>query len=133
MTRTFSREHWTAAQQAWKDGKFSHEWRDFRHQAAMRGILYPPDGTRWDSWEDDDPSERAVLVRAIRETPELLRECIGRSRSWGEVIARLVRTRDRWRADLAEQEHRRPSDEDRPSDREVVTSLRAIIGRIADS
>ena len=125
MTRTFSREAWTESQQLWHDGKFSDEWRDYRHQAAMRGILYPPEGTRWDSWEDDEPSQRAMLIRAIRETPALTREAISRSRSWGDVIAYIIRRRDEWREDLAARERHISAD---PTPHQAMQSVR-LAGR----
>ena len=127
--RTFSRDHWEAAQQAWKDGHFSDEWKPFRHEAAMRGIIYPPDGTRFDSWEDDDPSERAMLIRAIRETPNLLHRAIAERRSWAGVVAYIVRERDDWRAEL----NRAEPERDEADPREAVVVLRRILERISDS
>lgn len=79
--RTFSREDVQAANAAWVEGGFDPRWQAFRELASGRGILYPPSGTKRDSWEDDAPSQRAILWRAIDETPELLRRCILRSRS----------------------------------------------------
>ena len=131
MTRTFSREHWDAAQQAWRDGEFSGEWRQYRHQAAMRGMIYPPEGTRWDSWEDDEPSERAIIIRAIRETPVLTADAIGHSRSWAEVVARVVRRRDAWRVDL--EEATRHHVDEQPTHRESVSALKSILQRIWNS
>ena len=40
--RTFSRADWDRAQEEWRD--FSDEWKEVRHRAAMRGILFPPSG-----------------------------------------------------------------------------------------
>ena len=131
MTRSFSRDSWNEAQAMWRAGDFSHEWRPFRHQAAMRGMLYPPEGTKWDSWEDDEPSQRAMLIRAIRETPSLLSEAIARSRTWGDVIAYILRRRDDWRAEIAE--HARIIDEDRPTHRQAVMSIAQILTRIEES
>lgn len=129
MTRTFSQEHWSAALQAWKDGNFSAEWKPYRHQAAMRGMIYPPEGTEFDSWEDDEPSQRAILIRAIRETPNLLTRAIERGRSWGAVIGYIIAERDEWRAEL-----RRVSPlRDEPDEREAVVALSRIIQRIAQS
>lgn len=88
--RTFSRAAWQEAQAAWDAGEFSDEWPPFRELAARHGMLYPPAGTRWDSWEDDQPSQRAILVRAIRDTPTVLRACIERSSSWSQVIEMLI-------------------------------------------
>jgi hypothetical protein len=129
MTRTFSRGAWEEAQAAWKDGKFSDEWKPYRHQAAMRGMIYPPEGTRFDSWDDDEPSQRAILIRAIRETPDLLATAIERSRTWGNIVAILLRARDDWREEVRRAEPLR----DGPDEREAVVALKAIIERIADS
>ena len=132
--RTFSRADWDAAQQAWTDGDFSDEWKPYRHQAAMRGMLYPPEGTRWDSWEDDEPSQRAQLIRAIRETPALLVMAIAKCKSWYEVIAYVNGRRDERRVELdAEdwQTARRRAAEGGPV--ESTMALKAIVQRIADS
>lgn len=102
--RTFSRSHWEAALEAWDAGKFSDEWKPYRHEAAMRGMIYPPEGSRFDSWEDDDPSERAMLIRAIRETPNLLHRAIAERKSWSGVVAYIVRERDEWRAEVTRHE-----------------------------
>lgn len=131
MTRTFSKADWEAAQAQWRSGDFSPEWRNFRHQAAMRGMIYPPEGSKWDSWEDDEPSQRALLIRAVRDTPSLLSEAIGRSRTWGEVIAYVLRRRDMWREELDEKERRARLN--RPVHREAMQSLASILQRIEDS
>ena len=127
--RTFSRSDWDAAQDAWCD--FSPEWREVRHQAAMRGMLYPPSGTKWDSWDDDEPSQRAILIRAIRETPELLSRCIDRSRSWHDVVQKLIAERDGVRRNVDDAE--RLLHFDKPTDRQAVTALKSILQRIWNS
>lgn len=131
--KTYSRSQWEEAQAAWLD--FSDEWKAVRHQAAMRGILFPPAGDRYDSWEDDHPSQRAILIRAIRETPALLSKCVAWSRSWSEVIAKLTIARDEWRDDLAHADayDRRRHEDDTPSHREAVMSLGSILGRLEES
>lgn len=127
--RTYNRVDWEAALAQWDAGKFSDEWKPYRHQAAMRGMIYPPEGTRYDQWDDDEPSQRAMLVRAIRETPTLLGVCIDRSRSWGEVVARLIRVRDDWR----EEQRRRVAVRPDPDPREATVSIRHILERIWNS
>jgi hypothetical protein len=100
----------------------------------MRGMIRPPEGTRWDSWEDDSPSQRAMLIRAIRETPALLGQAIDRSRTWYEVIAWVTGQRDQWRDEVSAEERdlmRRRADGSR--DREAVMSIKAILTRIGDS
>ena len=137
MFRTYTKAEFDAAQQLWADGDFSDEWRDVRHLAAMGGILWPPTGTNWDSWEDDEPSQRAMLIRAIRETPKLLDRCIVGARSWAEVIERLLRQRDEWR-DLrrledADEARRRADDPDAVGHDESVQTLAGILARIDEA
>ena len=102
MRRTFTATQLAESRTAWDTGHFSAEWRDWRHMAAMQaGIIVPPDGTEWDSWSDDEPSQRAMLIRAIRETPALLSGAIRSPgvHSWAAVIAVLLRGRDERRAE----------------------------------
>jgi hypothetical protein len=132
--RTFTRADWDAAQQAWAVGEFSDEWKPWRHRAAMRGMIFPPDGTRWDTWDEDGPSQRAVLVRAIRETPTLLGTAIDRSTTWHQVYAHVTGQLNDWREDVTAEERdlmRRRADA--PTGREAVTSIKAILTRIGDS
>lgn len=95
--RTFTRSQLEEADAAWTAGEFSDEWSHIRRRAAAGGLIYPPAGSKWDSWDDDSPSQRAMLVRAIRETPRLLDRCVVGARSWSEVLTRLLRVRDEWR------------------------------------
>ena len=127
--RTYSRDQWEAAQAAWAG--FSSEWRDTRHLAAMEaGIIVPPEGSEWDSWADESPSERAIIIRAIRETPALLRSAIRSPRvhSWAAVIAVLVRHRDEMRLDADRwQDHERRQRSFEPTREEAAASLKAIL------
>ena len=130
--RLFTRSQMEAARAAWDAGEFSHEWRDFRYLAAMEaGLIFPPDGTKWDSWGDDEPSERALLIRAIRDTPSALRDAIRAPgvRSWAAVVAILIRGRDERSIEVARQDldwievkERRPS-----------TRIVSVLTTIADS
>lgn len=118
--RTYTRQQLDDSRRAWDDGRFSDEWRPWRHLAAMQaGILFPPNGDSYDSWADAEPSERALLIRAIRETPEALRAAIlsPRVHSWAAVIAILTRGRDDMAADVERREHdwRRTKRGDAPS------------------
>lgn len=127
-----SREMLDDSRSAWDAGGFSDEWKPWRRMAATRaGILFPPDGTAQDSWDDDSPSQRAILIRAIRETPQLLRRSIEAPgvRTWGDVINRLLGGRDAMRDELdraEELEARRRSGE--PSRTEAAEALRSILG-----
>lgn len=106
--RTFTREQLDASRRAWDAGEFSDEWKPWRHLAAMQaGIIDAPEGTRWDSWADDEPSERALLIRAIRETPDTLRAALlsGRCHTWAQVVREVVMFRDRLGDDADRREH----------------------------
>lgn len=106
--RTFDHATWLRARDAWDAGEFSPEWADWRLLASRRGIIFPPDGTRWDSVGDARPSQRAILIRAIRETPVLLRQALETRGvgSWGDVIGILLGGLREWglEADLREHE-----------------------------
>jgi hypothetical protein len=99
MIRTFSKADWDAADAAWSAADLGPEWLEVRRRATLRGMLWPPHGSKWDSWDEDNPSQVAIVIRAIRETPELLLRCVDQASSWGEVIGRLIAIRDEWQAD----------------------------------
>ena len=128
--RTYSREQFEGARAEWDAGEFSDEWKPYRHAAAMRGFIWPPQGSKWDSWSDDSPTQRAILIQMIRDRPAATLAAIERSRSWREVIDELIRERE-W---LTEQS-RRADDEDRaarpadePTTRQATAALKAILG-----
>ena len=132
--RTYSKSAFDEARALWDSGHFSDEWKPYRHQAAMRGFIYPPEGTAFDSWDEDIPSQRAMLIRAIRETPRLLSAAIGRSQSWGEVVAFVIKRRDDMREELDERDRaiaRSRADEQGPQ--EATDTIKAILNRIGDS
>lgn len=134
MTTTFSRETFLKAKAAWAEGEYGAAWEFYRHAAADRGFIFPPSGTKWDSWEDDEPSQRAIVYRAIEETPQLLQDAIRHSRSWSQVVGKLTQARDSMRDDA---DLRGLQDEwdrqDEPSARQALNSLATIIDRIRDS
>jgi len=125
--RTFSRANWQEAQALWREGEFSDEWKPYRHEAAMRGMLYPPTGTKYDGWDEDEPSQRAVLIRAIRETPQALHLAIARSHTWSQVIAILLGQRD------AAAEDSRFVDRVEVGHIESAATLKSILDRIGQS
>jgi hypothetical protein len=131
--RTFNRTDWEASLAEWEAGQFSDEWRNVRHLAAMRGMIYPPTGTKWDSWEDDEPSQRAMLIRAIRETPRLIEEIVGQSRSWHEVIAKLTARRDELREDSWRETRREDLERDELTPQESTALIADILTKIRDS
>ena len=133
--KTFGRETWETAQAAWTAGGFSPEWRDLRHVMALNGAIFPPAGTALDSWDDDPPSQRAIIIRAIRDTPTLLRRCAIGCPSWSVLVVRLMRAVNEWREEAAasEAEATRRRRDERPTNRDSLMSLASIIRRIGDS
>lgn len=131
--RTYSRSDWEAAQASWAG--FSGEWRELRHLMAMQGAIFAPSGTALDSWEDDSPSQRAVLIRAIREQPSLLMRCARGARSWQQLVDRLFSARDDWREEAREREAEasRHRAADRELDRRAMRRLSDVLATIADS
>ena len=98
---TYTAEQIAEARAGWDD--FSDEWDPFRHLAMTGpGIIFPPAGSKWDSWDEASPSQRAILIRAIRETPDLLRWAIrgAPEPSWSRVIERLLNGRDEMREQI---------------------------------
>jgi len=109
--RTFGRERWFAAQSAWEEFyadasvEMRDEWVPWRRMVAdAAAIIDPPTGDRFDSWTDQDPSQLAILTRAIRETPHLLEAALRSPdvHSWAAVVAVLCRRRDAIRLALDE-------------------------------
>ena len=127
--RTYSREQFLAAKAAWDD--FDREWEPYRVEAAERGMLFPPSGSKFDSWEDPKPSQRAIIYRAIADTPATLIDAIRESRSWSEVIGKVFRDMEVRREDVELQE--RDAAWDRRQYRGPMESIGAIVGRVRDS
>ena len=132
--RTYRLEDIQRARRDWALGEFSDEWDEWRQLAERGGIIFPPEGSKWDSWDDDDPSQRAVLIRAIRETPQLLEDSMIGARSWGEVVKRLLKGRDDMREDVNLRE--RDEDwqrQDEPNRRQALESIHNLLSKIRDS
>lgn len=135
-TRTFNRVDWEASLDAWRDGRFDlSTWRNVRHQAAMKGMIYPPTGEPEDSIEDAEPSQRAIVYRALRETPNLLTQAIDRASSWHGVVEFLLARITEWREEieLKERDERRRREAETPSRREATETIGALFVKIADS
>jgi hypothetical protein len=130
--KTFSLEHWRRSAEEWRAGEFSAEWVPFRAAAREAGIIYPPTGTAFDSWEDEAPSQRAILIREIRDRPKALLKIIRHSRSWSDVVAQCISGLERRRNEVDEQQARdeakaRARREDRATDAEALASIMARI------
>jgi hypothetical protein len=96
-------------------------------------MIYPPSGTNLDSWEDEEPSQRAILIRAIRETPKLLASAIDTSRNWHDVVAKIMRAHEDFRETANRAARQREWDRDEADPHEASVVLKRIIERIRES
>lgn len=118
--RTFRWIDIEASRLAWAD--YAPKWRVYRDLAADRGMLYPPEGSRWDEVTDQWPSQRAILQRAIDDTPNTLRAAIAASRTWGEVVGLIISAQNDIRSRLADPPKEGP-------DRDEAAAILARLGR----
>jgi hypothetical protein len=126
----YTQETWLASDAQWRAGRFGPEWSDWRGMAAKAGIIFPPSGSPDDPWSADSPSQRAILIRAIRETPRLLRRAIPGASSWSDVIGRLLTYRDLMALDADQRETDWTQTKAR---RGAMVPLSDMLGTVADS
>jgi hypothetical protein len=132
--RTFGRAEWLEAKRAWEEGDFGVEWIKIRELAAERGMIYPPDGSKWDDREDETPSQRAIVYRAMEDTPHTLKSAIASSYSWSQVVRKVITDMETRREDADWTENRDAfRRETEPTPKQATASLAAIMSRIADS
>lgn len=129
-TPTYSAKDWRAAQEAWRD--FGYEWRWVKDLATSRGFCYPPSGTKHDDRDAPEPSQRAIVYRALAEQPTELRRILSRSRSWHQVVDAILGMEARLREDAGYSEKSRQY-EDRVTHGQSVMSIGAILERLRDS
>jgi hypothetical protein len=130
--RTYSAKDWEAAEEAWRAGTFHHDtWGWLRKAGRERGLLYPPAGA-----PNEEGTQRAVLLAAMDEDPDLLRFAVGHGSvtSWANVISIYVDER-RLARQAAEQAERQYLAEKRSygSQQDAARSLAGILQVLADS
>lgn len=134
MTTTYSRSTFLEARALWESGGFGREWERYRLIAGQRGFLRPPTGTAYDERDDPRPSQRAIIWRAIRDNPTELERIVRRSRSWSQVVDQIIGLESRLREDADYADRSSAAErEERPTYREAVTTIAAIVARIAGS
>jgi hypothetical protein len=130
--RTYSRQAFEEARELWKD--YGWQWNRVRELAASRGFIYPPSGSRHDDRDAAEPSQRAIIWRALEEQPTELYAIVGRSSSWFDVTDRIIGLEARLREDANYSEKDAAlSKDEQPNEHESLQSLASIVGRIADS
>lgn len=132
--RSYDRATFQAATAAWDDGAFGWEWAEVRRIAGERGFLYPPAGSEHDDRDSDEPSQRAIIYAALRDNRSKVIGLVARSHSWSQVVDKIIGLEVRLRedADLSERDAEWDR-ERRPTYREAVQSIAAIVARIGES
>jgi hypothetical protein len=130
--RTFNRTDWLASQEAWKS--FGWQWQRIREAAAAKGFIYPPLGTAHDDRDADNPSQRAIVWRALNDNPTALYAIVGRSRSWSDVVDAIFGLEARLREDAGLSEKDAAFDKDRePTERDSASTIASMVERIIAS
>lgn len=132
--RTFDKETYLAAKRAWDTGGFGPQWREVRAISWEYGYPYPPSGDPYDDRDDPEPSQRAIIWRALDYRPIGTIAIVRESRSWHEVVERIIAEEHRLKGE-ADHHDELASEEraSRPTHRDAVSALAEILKRIDDS
>lgn len=130
--RTYSRDDFLRSRQEW--GDFGPEWEWLRKLAVNGGMLFPPSGSKHDDRDAPEPSQRAIVYRALIDNPTELRKIVLRSRSWSQVVDGIFGFETRLRGDADESERNARWERDHEaSPRQSLMSIAEIMRRIGDS
>jgi hypothetical protein len=131
--RTFDRATFLAAKAEWESGEFGWQWQRIRRIAAEQGFIYPPTGSRHDDRDSEQPSQRAIIWRALEDNPTELEAIVRRAKSWSGVVDRIIGLESRLRTDADYADRDREFDDPRPDHKQAVHSLAAILERLEAS
>jgi hypothetical protein len=130
--RTYDRETYQRLVRAWEG--FGPEWTAARQLCTDRGYPFPPAGDPLDDREGAEPSQRSIVWRALDYRPLRTLDMIRTSRSWSEVVRKIVAEEDRLREDATYRERDAEWEKQGEQDaRQSLQSLAAIVHRIQDS
>lgn len=129
--KTYDRDTYRRIQEAWRS--FGPKWQPVRLLVAELGYPFPPAGEATDDREDN-PSQRAIVWRALDFRPAETLAIIRRCRSWSAVIAAIVASEDNLHVDAALNEREAAWDRrDDPNPIEATMTVRGILERIGQS
>ena len=132
--KTYDRAAFLKAKEAWESGNFGWQWSTIRQTAAHRGFIFPPAGSEHDDRDAAEPSQRAIIWRALEDNPRELVRIVSRCASWSEVVDRIIGMEDRLRAEAGLADRDREWDaKAAPTERDDAMSLARILDRIGDS
>lgn len=132
--RTYLPETFRAAKAQWDAGHFGSAWNRIRSIAATKGYIYPPTGSEHDDRDAAEPSQRAIVWRALQDNPRELERIVGRSSSWSQVVDGIFGLEARLAAGATERERDDGwNRKDEPNARQAAQSLGGIVERVAES
>lgn len=133
MTRTYSRDDWFRAKQAWTT--FAHPlWTEAR-RAAQAWTIFPPSEEGQDWRDAPHPSQRVIVWFALESRPAQTLDFIRRSSSWSGVIDRIIASEHEirrgidWDEETAELERRH----ERTQYREAMKAVGELLASWRDS
>lgn len=130
--RTYDRETYLRLRDAWRT--FGPEWTAARELCALRGYPFPPNGTALDDRDDPEPSQRAIVWRALEYRPLRTLDVIRTARSWSEVVRRIMAEEDRLREDIGFGERDAAWEKDgQPNHHQSTRLLGDILAQMRDS
>lgn len=104
--RTYDRTTYESARAAWDNGTWgSARWDAIKAISWERGFPYPPTGEIDDDPEAMSPSRRAIIALAMKDRPTSTTAIVMRSRSWTEVVGRIIEAESILRAEIAAAEY----------------------------
>lgn len=132
--RTYTPLVFQEARRQWEAGSFGWRWNRIRAIAAQKGYLYPPSGSVHDDRESGEPSQRAIIWRALEDNPKELERIVGRSMSWSQVVDGIIGLEARLAAGVTERD--RDDDWERKNlatPRESLSAIGGVFERVAAS
>ncbi len=98
MTRTYSRDDWFRAKDAW--AAFPGPLWAKAREAAKGWTIWPPSETGQDWRDAPHPSQRVIVWFAIENRTASTLDIIRRSSSWSGVVDRIFASESRIREDV---------------------------------
>lgn len=130
--RTYKADDWHRAQAEWLT--FGAEWAELRQIAAARGLIFPPNGSAHDDRDAENPTQRAIIWRALVDNPTELKRVMRTASSWSQVVDRIIGMESRLRLEAGDLERDAAWDRDHlPTHREAAMSIADIFKRIEES
>lgn len=132
--KTYDRDTYVRACAAWEDGEFGSEWAEVRRISWEHGFPFPPVGTSFDQFDDDQPSQRAIVYQWLDWRPSDTTRIVAQSTSWFEVVRKLAALGERVRddANLADKDAAWAKAQ-LPTAREASAAIASTFERVASS